>query len=165
MDVEIATATPDDAGAVQRVARESWHAAHDGVVGPDVVETAIDEWYDVDSLAASMDRDDGRFLVARADGAVVGFAQAVLGDEDDPAYLARIYVAPHCWGEGVGTDLLGRLERWLREAGADRLRLAVMTDNEVGNAFYGERGYRVLDEREGELFGATFEESIREKRL
>lgn len=165
MDVEIGTATPDDAVAVQRVARESWHAAHDDVVGPDVVETAIDEWYDPESLAASMDRDDGRFLVARADGILVGFAQAVLGDEDDPAYLARIYVAPERWGEGVGTDLLDRLERWLREAGADRLRLAVMADNEVGNAFYEERGYRVVDERETDLFGAAFEEFVREKSL
>ena len=165
MDADIEVATPDDAVAVQRVARESWHAAYDDVVGPDVVETAIDEWYDPENLAASMDREDGSFLVARVDGTLVGFAQAVLGDGDDPASLARIYVAPERWGEGVGTDLLDRLEAWLREAGADRLRLAVMADNAVGNDFYEARGYRVVDERAADLFGASVAELVREKSL
>lgn len=165
-DVSIQPATEADAPEIQQVARASWHAAHDDVVGADVVDRVIDEWYDPEDLAESTTRGDGRFLVARADGDVVGFAQAVLRDDDDePAWLARIYVVPDRWGDGVGTRLLDGIESWLREAGADRLRLVVMTDNEVGNAFYDARGYEVVEEREAELFGASFAEYVRERSL
>ncbi|WP_433626883.1 N-acetyltransferase family protein [Halomicrococcus sp. NG-SE-24] len=164
-DPTVRSATADDVADIRRVTRESWHAAHDDVIGTDAVESALDEWYDVDSLAESVTRDDGRFLVACADDDVAGFAQAVLGDEGEPAWLARIYVAPDRWGDGVGTVLLDRIEGWLREEGVDRLRLAVMAGNDVGNAFYEKRGYAVVEEREQDLFAATFDEYVREKEL
>ncbi|MFC4552897.1 MULTISPECIES: GNAT family N-acetyltransferase [Halorussus] len=165
MEFDVREATPADADAVHRVARDAWHAAHEDALGAAAVERAIAEWYDPETLAASTQREDGRFLVASADGEVVGFAQAVLGEADEPADLARIYVAPHRWGEGVGTVLLERIERWLREQEVDRLRLAVVADNEVGNAFYEKHGYAVVEEREQELFGATFDDYVREKEL
>lgn len=161
-DVSIRPATPDDAAEIQRVARKSWHAAHDDIVGAEAVDDAIDEWYDPDHLADAATQDESTFPVAFADGDVVGFAQGVPGD-DGPAWLARIYIVPDYWGEGVGTDLLDRVESWLRETDADRLRLAVMADNDVANAFYEKHGYEVIEEREEELFGATFEEYVREK--
>jgi GNAT superfamily N-acetyltransferase len=164
-DLTVREATTDDAVAVRRVARESWHAAHADIIGPDAVETAIEKWYGEDGLAESMRRDDGLFLVAVADDGVVGFAQAVLGEETGPAWLSRIYVVPARWGDGVGTVLLDRLERWVRENGEDRLRLAVMADNDVGNAFYDRRGYAVVEEREQDLFGATVDDYLREKEL
>jgi len=164
-DVSIRPATPDDAAEIQRVARASWHAAHDDIVGSEAVDDAIDEWYDPERLADAAARDEGTFPVALADGDVVGFAQGVPGDGDDPAWLARIYVDPDCWGDGVGTELLARVESWVRGTDADRLRLAVMADNDVGNAFYETHGYEVVAEREAELFGATFEEYVREKEV
>jgi len=164
-DLKVREATTDDAVAVRRVARESWHAAHADVIGPDAVERAIEEWYDADSLVKSVRRDDGLFLVAVDDHSVVGFAQAVLGEETGPAWLSRIYVVPERWGDGVGTALLDRLERWVRGEGEDRLRLAVMAGNDVGNAFYEKRRYAVVEEREQELFGTTIDDYVREKEL
>ena len=181
-DASIRPATPEDAPEIQRVARSSWHAAHDDIIGADAVDTVIDEWYDTEDLAASVARDDATFLVACADDGpddtddadeILGFAQGVLGDEGEPAWLARIYLAPDHWGEGLGSELLGRVESWLREKeekekekeAAERLRLAVMADNEVGNAFYEKHGYEVVAERDEEVFGAAFEEYVREKEL
>jgi ribosomal protein S18 acetylase RimI-like enzyme len=163
-DVTIREATPEDVAAVQRVGRESWHAAHDDILGSDTVERVIDEWYDAKSIAESISRDDGPFFVASEGNDVVGFAHAVLRD-DEPAWLSRIYVAPDRWGDGLGTALLERVEGLLREADADRLRLAVMADNGVANAFYETHGYAMVEERDEELFAVTFEEYVREKEL
>lgn len=176
-EFEVRPATPDDAPAIRQVARETWHAAYDDVIGPDAVDSVVDEWYGVAGLRESIQREDGLFLVAdrsaeneldgevEPDGEVVGFAQGVLADEDEPAWLPRIYVHPDRWGEGVGSELLGRVEAWLRDAAAERLRLAVMADNEVGNAFYEKHGYEVVEERDEEVLGAAFEEYVREKEL
>ena len=173
-DASIREATTEDAESVRQVARESWHAAYDEILGVEAVERIVEEWYAVDGLTESILRDDGRFLVAETDeddptdresGKVVGFAQAVLGDDGDPAWLPRIYVRPDRWGSGLGTRLLDRVESWLREEGAERLRLAVIADNEVGNAFYERHGYVVVGERDEEVFGVAFEEYVRERRL
>lgn len=164
MEFDVRAAAPDDGPAIRRVARDAWHAVYDDVLGTETVESVLDDWYDLDGLERSVVREDGRFLVAEADDLVVGFAQGVRG-EDGPARLPRIYVHPDRWGEGVGTTLLGRIEAWLREADAERLRLAVVADNEVGNVFYETRGYEVVEEREAELFDATFAEYVREKEL
>ncbi|NHN61142.1 MULTISPECIES: N-acetyltransferase [Halorussus] len=162
-------ATTDDVGAVRRVARESWHAAYDGLLGAETVDAVVDDWYDPERLARPVEREDGVFLVAEADestdSGVVGFAQGVVGDGDDPAELPRIYVSPDRWGGGVGSALLARVEDRLADRGADRLRLVVLADNEVGNGFYEKHGYRVVGERESELAGRTVTDYVREKEL
>ena len=168
-ETNVRPATTDDVAAVRRVARESWHAAYDEVIGTSAVDSMVDSWYHPKGLARSVEREDGAFLVAEGDestdSCVVGFAQGVLGDGDDPAELPRIYVRPDRWGEGVGSAMLGRVERWLADRGAERLRLVVLADNEVGNSFYETHGYRVVGERESELAGQTVTDYVREKGL
>ncbi|WP_435180348.1 GNAT family N-acetyltransferase [Halorussus sp. AFM4] len=166
---DVRPAAADDATAVRRVARESWHAAYDDLLGAETVDAVVDEWYDPQHLARSIEREDGVFPVAEGgeppDSEVVGFAQGVLGDGDDPAELPRIYVRPDRWGEGAGSALLSRVEAWLTDRGAERLRLVVLADNEVGNRFYETHRYDVVDERESELAGRTVSEYVREKQL
>jgi ribosomal protein S18 acetylase RimI-like enzyme len=186
METTIRAATSEDVEAIRQVARESWHATYDDIVGAERVESVVDSWYDRDGLAQSVAREDGRFLVAEAggktvggdnkpssrngeavdeDGEIVGFAQAVLGDEDEAAELPRIYVHPDHWNEGIGSELLDRIETWVREREAERLRLVVLADNEVGNAFYESHGYRAVGSRESELEGETYADYVREKEL
>lgn len=173
-DVIVRPAEAGDVADVRRIARESWHAAYDDIVGPDAVESVVSEWYDLTHLRRSVERDDGVFLVAEtdandtnddSDSEIVGFGQGVLGSEDDAAELPRIYVHPDYWGEGVGSELLKRIEDWLAEHGAERLRLIVLADNEVGNAFYESHGYPTVGSRESEFEGETYTDYVREKEL
>jgi len=173
-DLTIRPAETGDVADVRRVARESWHAAYDDLLGPEPVESVVDEWYDLNRLRRSVERDDGVFLVAEtgedesddaeSDPEVVGFAQGVLA-EDEAAELPRIYVHPDYWGEGAGSAMLERVEDWLTDRGAQRLRLIVLADNEVGNAFYENRGYRTVGSRESEFGGETYTDYVREKEL
>jgi ribosomal protein S18 acetylase RimI-like enzyme len=163
-DVTIREAIHDDVAAIQRVARESWHAAYDDILGTGTVESVVEDWYETERLRESIARNGGLFLVAVTNEEIIGFAQTATSD-DGPAWLYRIYVRPDRWSEGVGSEMLDRIESWLRDTEADRLRLGVIADNEVGNAFYERRGYAVVEEREAELLDATFEEYVREKEL
>ncbi|PSP81088.1 GNAT family N-acetyltransferase [Halobacteriales archaeon QS_1_68_20] len=155
------TATPDDAPAVQRVARASWHAAHDQVLGADAVDDLIDQWYDVAGLRESIERDDRPMFVAVADGDLVGFASGgpTEGGPAD-AVVSRIYVHPDRWGEGHGTALLERLFEALREADSESVWLAVLADNEVGRSFYEARGFAVHEERTVELADQEVEDVV-----
>ncbi len=152
---QVRPATTDDARAIQRVARESWHAAYDSLLGEAVVSSTVDAWFDPDRLVADDVRPDERplFVADGADG-LVGFAEAVPGDDEDVYHLYRIYVTPSAWGTGIGTSLLERVEAAARERGARRLRLSVLAENDDAVAFYEARGFERVGESYDEQFDA-----------
>lgn len=161
--MQIRDAHPDDAGRVATVARASWHAAYDEVLGAETVDTVVDEWYEREALEAQIRESEGTdatFLVGIVNGERLGFANGgpARGYESDPdgpdAFLSRLYVHPDAWGEGLGTALTGRLARFLRDAGYERVWLEVFEENERAYDFYRALGF----ERIGavtETFGGT----------
>jgi ribosomal protein S18 acetylase RimI-like enzyme len=164
-DVRVRPMEPADAPAVERVARASWHAAYDDILGEGVVERAVDDWYDLEGLGESAANEDHLFLVAVAGGELAGFAHAGPNPEDGTWYLFRIYVRPDRWGEGVGTALLDRLERELGDRGVSSYRLAVLADNEVGVSFYETRGFDRVGTDTAELAGVEAPEYHYRKEL
>ncbi|ELY47485.1 GNAT family N-acetyltransferase [Natronorubrum sulfidifaciens] len=168
-------ATTDDIWAIHVTARESWHAAYDDLLGRETVDDVVDEWYAIGDLESSIsdasEREDAVFLIAEDRtvddafaGDCLGFAQVVPWPEDvSVGYLTRLYVHPDVWGEGVGTALLERLETAL-ERTFDRLRLAVLADNDSGIAFYDAAGFDHVTTRETDLADGL-EECVYEKSL
>ena len=163
--MDIREAIPDDAPAVRRVARRSWHETYDEIIGEEAVDEMIDEWFDVGTLKKSIERPENPMFVAiSAD--LVGFVQGG-PSEDGPAdaVLSRIYISPANWGDGVGTTLLERLCTALRTDGHDSVWLSVMADNDVGRAFYAKHAFEIHERRIAELAGQDVTELILVKDL
>lgn len=157
----------DDVDAVQSVARTTWHATYDDILGPDAVDSQVDEWYDESIVREGISDDDIVYLVAVDDGAVVGYTAAGPTDEDDsaPAGLYSIYVLPNHWGNGVGKQLFDAVTDRLRERGFDRLSIRVLADNDRARAFYERQGYTVGERQTVELGGSEFLEVLYTGRL
>jgi GNAT superfamily N-acetyltransferase len=151
----IRPARATDVSAIREVAAAAWRAAHAPIVGPERVESVLEDWYDPEGLCETAVGDVPLF-VAEADGGIVGFAQGHR-DGDDPAlfHLVRIYVRPDRWSEGVGTALLERVVEAARERGADRMRLGVMAPNDRARGFYESRGFEHVDDRRDDRLGVT----------
>ncbi len=164
-DVSIRPVEPDDSPSIRRVARESWHAAYDDIVGAETVDDIVDEWYEPEQLRESMARDGHEFFVAdsETDGPVGFVHVAPLPDEEGLFDLVRIYLDPEEWGAGLGTRLLEHAERRIREQGAERLRLTVLAVNDRGVGFYEARGFERIEEREDATLGV--QECVYEKEL
>lgn len=171
-------ATTDDVWSVHEIARESWHAAYDDLFGSERVDEIVDDWYAIGDLESAIDqasgRDDAAFLIAErdhGDGAVdrfqspcCGFAHAVPWPRDSStAYLARLYVSPDVWRKGIGTALLERLEARLGRV-FDRLRGAVLADNDVGVSFSESSTFHRVAVQETDLADGL-EEIVYEKSL
>ncbi|WP_049988908.1 GNAT family N-acetyltransferase [Natrinema salifodinae] len=181
MTRDVRRATADDVWAVHEIARESWHDAYDEILGPETVDDVVDDWYAIGDLESSISeaegRDDVAFLVAEGrdepagggsrsetNANCRGFAHAVPWPEDTSvAFLARLYVHPASWNEGIGTALLERLEADL-SGSFDRLRLAVLADNEIGISFYESTGFERVATRKNDL-GDGLEEHVYERSL
>lgn len=141
----IREAEPDDVPGIRRVARESWHAAHEPIVGADAVESFLADYYDAETLREQIEDPEVIFRVAD-DGDVVGIATAGPRDEPGAFGLGRIYVAPDRWGEGIGTRLLDDVIETVRDRGGESLRLIVMAANDRAVGFYEARGFERVDD-------------------
>lgn len=150
---EVRPAKPEDATAVHGVARASWHAAYDGLLGEEAAERTIEEWYGVEGLRETIAQPEHVVLVAGSD--VVGFVHVGPNRNDERvAELYRIYVRPDRWGEGIGGGLLDSIETEIEEY--DRLTLSVFAENEVGVGFYEARGFERVGEETTEFGGDEY---------
>lgn len=162
-DETIRPADTEDAPAIRDVARESWHAAYDEILGSETVEETVTEWYAIDRLRESIADDDHRVFVAESEG-LVGFVHVAPWHEDPSiAELARLYVRPALWGDGIGSALLDRAEESVD--GYDALRLEVFAENDVGVGFYESRAFARVEEGYQEFGGDLHAVYVYEKPL
>ncbi|MGM0448862.1 MAG: GNAT family N-acetyltransferase [Methanobacteriota archaeon] len=150
--IEPATAADVDAVTDMWVALAAGQREHGSTLRAEANRETVREW-----VAQSVVT--GELLVARdpdpaaeADGGgdrkadPVGFVGFSLerGDYERDAIrgtVSNLYVAPDRRGEGIGAALLVAAERALSEAGADRVALEALADNDRARAFYADRGY------------------------
>ena len=83
------------------------------------------------------------FLVAVADGAVVGSVMA--GYDGHRGWIYYLASAALRRGEGIGGALLVEAERRLLSMGCPKVQLMVRTDNATAMGFYDHHGYEQFD--------------------
>lgn len=164
--MHVRPATTGDVPVVRSIARETWHAAYDDVLGPEAVDAQVDEWYAPGAVEAWVEDDAVHAVVAEVDGEVVGYATGTASD-DGPAdaVVPAIYVRPAHWGAGIGSELLATLHDRLRADGHGSVSLVVLAENDVGRSFYAGHGYAVHEERTSTVGGVRARELVLHREL
>lgn len=159
--MEIREASAGDIDGIRDVARASLTASYGHVMDEEIIDSAIAKWYSEAAIAEDVDAADAVFLVAVADGDVVGFAQGyVLENRETIAEIDWLHVVPDFRNQGIGTDLLEHLEQALLEHGVERLEGLVLAENEPGVGFYADRGFAKAGERAVNVGGKAFTEQV-----
>lgn len=166
--VAIRQAEFSDVEGIQRVARETYHAAYGDLLDAAALDAQLDEWYGEDSVENRVLRDASTLLVAEhdADG-VVGYASGgptPSGDDEpdppaDQATLYTCYVHPDHWDQRVGHRLLTAIEDRLRDRGFERMTVPVLADNDRARQFYADHGYLTDHTDTTEFGGEVLEEA------
>ncbi|WP_436931262.1 N-acetyltransferase family protein [Halosimplex halobium] len=164
-DVRYRPANAGDVAGVQRVADDAWHTAYDDILGADVVETMLDEWYEDDAIEAGVEHEAQDFFVAVVDGEVVGYAHAGPHPPRRVHQVYRLYVDPDHWREGIGRNLVAEVEQALYDRDVTAYEAEVLAGNDRGVAFYEAVGFERVDEQETDFAGTTATEYIFQKRL
>lgn len=175
--MDIREATNDDISTIQSLAREAWTEAYADAVPESVIEDAVAEWYAEETMTRIIGDDEQVCLVATDDEDIVGFAHGATddGERSDASRTSedslrsssgrkgdvlRLYVHPDRWHEGIGTGLLEAMAERLTEMGAESMQAMVLADNEMGNAFYEDRGFEKTGEADTRLDGTTRTENV-----
>jgi len=137
--VTVRAARPDD--AAQIAALYGHHVRH-GTATFDTEPPPVEHWRDmVDSMRAR----GWPFLVAEADGAVLGFAYAAQF-RDRPAYRHccedSIYIHADRLGHGIGTALLGALVEAARASGFAQMLAVIGGAEPASVALHTKLGFR-----------------------
>jgi len=94
-------------------------------------------------IVKKLERDPDLFLVAEADGAIVG--SAVGGYDGRRGLVYHLAVASAFRGMGVGSRLMDELELRLRAKGCLKCYLLVTSENPEAEVFYRQRGWQHMD--------------------
>lgn len=164
-DVTVRVSHPGDVDAIQRVARTTWHAAYDDLLGEALVDQVLEEWYEDDAIEAGITHDAQDFFVAVRDDEVVGYAHVGPHPPRRVHQLYRLYVHPDEWRRGIGRQLLAEVEQALFERDVQRYEAQVLADNEIGIAFYESTGFERVDRSEREMAGESVTEYVFGKRI
>ena len=154
--MELREATTDDGPAIRSVALRSMEASYS--LSPSVIESAIRQWYGVDSFAGKLEDDDVKILIVERDGEPVAFSESVLVDGRGDIHW--IHVAAMYRGEGIGQHLYEKTRERLEANGAETIRGLVLAMNSEGNQFWEDRGLRRVGEGTVEIDGTAFVENI-----
>lgn len=156
--MDIREATTDDIESIRRVARASWEADYPAILSRETAEEGVEEWYAPERIEREIESDDALVPVVEAEGEVTGFAHAV-ADERGGTVL-RLYVAPDHRRHGAGSDLLEHVREGLEARGAERVHAMVLAENELGNEFYRQRGFELLEDGETAIGETTYRENV-----
>ena len=96
-----------------------------------------------EEIRKKLRRDPDLFLVAEADGELVG--TVVGGFDGRRGMVYHLAVARPFREQGIGEKLMDELERRLRAKGCIRCYLLVTTENESAMRFYEKRGWSHMD--------------------
>jgi ribosomal protein S18 acetylase RimI-like enzyme len=159
--MDVREATSEDVDEIRAVARASMRASYGHALDEAVIDEAVERWYDAATVRETLTDDLSRLVVAVDGGEVVGFAEGYVENRRDPAgRVDWVHVDPERRGEGIGHQLLKRIETALLDAGVAYIEGAVLAANEQGGAFYEEEGYERADERAVEIGDETFRELV-----
>jgi GNAT superfamily N-acetyltransferase len=137
------TAQPADAAAVAALHTDSWQRHYRGAFTDAYLDDEV-PGYQRRRWAERLATPDpmARTIIAEFDGAVVGFAHTILGDDETwGALLDNLHVRYGLKRHGIGTRLMAETARTvLADTPDSGLYLWVLEQNTAARAFYTARG-------------------------
>ncbi len=147
-DVRIRLAEPNDAYGIATVHIKTWQHAYKGQI-PDSYLDSLSINKRTESWKNQLENlEKGVYAyVAEVNGQVVGWCTfGVNRDEDvskDTGELHGIYILPAYANQGVGSKLMKRAKKVLKEDGYKKATLWVLDTNEKTRKWYESKGWRV----------------------
>ena len=158
--VAIRPADISDLDPVRSLLFQTWRHTFEPLHGKAHVDEMCALWKDGKELVARIIAQDATCLVAHIDQQITGMAFAKAPNQDGIAYLSQLYVLPEYQKQGIGGELLIKIET--RFPNTKLMRLGIDAHNVKAVGFYERFGYRNTKIRleEGGMEALVFEKQL-----
>ncbi|MBF6608771.1 MAG: GNAT family N-acetyltransferase [Flavobacterium sp.] len=162
--VTITEALPNEYNIIQEIARRTWPVAYRDILSNAQLDYMLELFYSIEAI--NQNAEDGhRFLIARSEGQIGGFASYQTDYKPRQTHIQKIYVLPEMQGRQVGRELMIRIQEIALMAGQTVLSLNVNRNNSAQH-FYSGLGFKVVESTDIDIgHGYLMEDFIMEKSL
>jgi ribosomal protein S18 acetylase RimI-like enzyme len=138
-------ATRDDLPGIDAVFRRSFHDTFGHLYGREDLDIFL-AGFTPEAWRQEFDDPDYAFLVAEADGAIIGYTKlgppSILVESTRPLIELRQIYFDHAWlGRGLSRPMMDWAIDEGRRRGAEEMYLTVFTDNDRARALYRRYGF------------------------
>lgn len=164
--IAISEATTKDFKTIQEIAHKTWPETYEAILSKEQLDFMLDAFYSEGALADDLVLKGHRFLLAKEDHVVLGFASYEHDyQKNNRTRIHKIYVLPQTQGKGIGNMLIGYIEKSAIENHSTALSLNVNRFNKA-LTFYQKKGFEVIKEIDIEIGrGYLMEDYVMEKQL
>lgn len=141
--VSIQPASRGDLATIIALAQLIWRRHYPGIISMAQIDYMLTQRYSEAVMLEQVEQ-PGRWLDKLLLGdETIGFANYLLTETSGEMKLDRLYLHPDLHGKGYGAHLVAHCEQAARDAGCQRLVLAVNRDNRSSIAFYEKMGFHI----------------------
>ena len=138
-DITIRPATPDDLPTIAQLAYRIWPVCYGPIIPMEQVQAVLEAIYTPQALLNEMQEEGHQFWLAEKGEQAVGYCSAY--QEENTAWLKKLYVLPELQGAGIGRQFIAMVEKTF--AHCHTMRLLVNSDNTDAQHFYERYGFVV----------------------
>ena len=162
-------ATSNDAYTISELAKQTFTESFGQNYSPTALENYLNQTFNFNKIAASIDKLNNFFLLAIFNQLPVGYLKLKLDlrfknlNYAKQSQLQKIYVLNDYIGNQIGTSLLNRGIQYLKERKVEVLWLDVLQTNNKAIKFYERHGFEKFDIyiHRFEEFDSTFDVMIK----
>jgi ribosomal protein S18 acetylase RimI-like enzyme len=149
-EFSINRASSDSADAISAFGRRSFIDAYGSSNPPEYVEQYAERSFDRAVIKAELEAQDCTFLIASADGEILGYTKLCANRPIDcvsdpgPMQLERVYVDSSRQGSGIGARLIDASIAQARQAAHRTIWLAAWEKNVRAQRFYERHDFRAV---------------------
>ena len=137
--VTVEKAGLSDLDDIKDVLRDTWIDTYSDSLSAEMVDMISSQWHSDEMLSSQIRNPSIHFSIAKdLERDILGLATA-FQEDDETAYLSRLYVLPIYQGRGIGSKLLKDATRMFPNT--TKIRLSVEEMNLKAISFYWNRGF------------------------
>lgn len=143
VEFTITDATESDAEGIRDLAVSIWNRCYPGIITREQIDYMLGWMYSPDRIRTEIGEGGIVYLLVNdeAEGSLIGFAAFGPGDVKGECFIHKLYIAPVVQGRGIGTAVIGEIERRARAMQANRLSLRVNRNNHQAIGAYEKSGF------------------------
>lgn len=137
--ISIEEPSPDDAGEIFFVQRQTWHESYTDYIDHEEIEGRFtDSPKRIEQIKEKIKKNSTNYFVAKDEDKIVGFISLTKNPKNE---IFSLYVLEQSQGQGIGKQLMHKGVDWFK---GEEIYIHVAVENKKAQSFYKKFGFNFI---------------------